>query len=96
MIDLNKLTHEQLAILSLSRSWKACLCDPNGQLSRAGRRCIRDLVRFCRGTSSAFTPEDNEITLAFARRREVLNRILDHLHLDESRIHQLMMEEDDD
>lgn len=90
-----KFTTEQLGLLNLSHCWKSCLCDEHGNLTRAGRVVIADLARFCKATSSSVSPPDNEITLALARRREVFNRILELVALDELQIHQLVMEEEE-
>ena len=75
-----------LNTLSLSRSWKHLMREPDGTLKPAAVRVLADLRRFCQDSAVAqghWAPSDNESALAFARRREVEQRILNFIRLNE-------------
>ena len=80
----------------LSRSWKAVLTGDDGKLTPPAIRVLADLKRFCEDSATAvghYAPCDNETSLAYARRREVYQRILNCLHLDDSQMLQIERED---
>ncbi|MGE0736044.1 MAG: hypothetical protein AB7G15_17135 [Alphaproteobacteria bacterium] len=61
-----------------------------------GEAVLADLKRFCRAATPTHTPGDPYTTAFLEGRREVWNRIVAHIHWDESRIATLAERRDED
>lgn len=69
-----------------SRGWKRLLLDQHGRLKPEAARVLADLHDFCEDDTTrhgGFTPVDNEMALAYTRRRETLQRIMNFLRLED-------------
>lgn len=87
------------ALFNQSAAYKACFCDPQtGEITKAGARVLRDLVRFSGLNRSPVKVSpvsrsiDTHATMVSAGRAEVVRRVLDYIHIDPS-THHLMKDD---
>lgn len=82
-------------LLNRKQSYRRVFLNADGDLSRDAEIVLADLKRFCRASSSTVvvSPVSKTIdpyAMALAEgRREVWNRLMSQLYLDEKVIHQL-------
>ncbi len=88
-----KLNPLEIFALNRARAWKTLMLGQDGNLKPDARLVLADLARFCRATSTSFTPGDPHTTAMLEGRRETFNRVVGFLHLDESTIHNLKEED---
>lgn len=71
-------------------AYRRCFLDEAGRLTPAGEDVVRDLARFCRlhrsttVVSAVSRQSDVPATFQAEGRREVMLRILAHLHIDDA------------
>lgn len=88
----------RLNLINLSAAYKRCFLDESGQLTKDGERVLRDLADFGhmkRSTvkASPVTRQiDTHASMVAAGRREVVQRVLDYIHIDPT-THPLMKDE---
>lgn len=86
-------------IMRRKLAYRRTFMDPEGRITRDGEIVLADLRRFCRATSSTMVVSPNTKTvdpLAMAMaegRREVWNRLMAHLHVDERTIFNLQSDD---
>lgn len=79
-----------LRLMRRRGAYRHCFLDEAGRLTPAGEDVVRDLARFCRlhrsttVVSSVSRQTDVPATFQAEGRREVLLRILAHLHVDDA------------
>lgn len=92
---MSNITKSLLRIVTRKRSYQRTFLDQDGKPSPDAEAVLADLKRFCRVTSStaAISPVTKSIdplAMAMAEgRREVWNRIMAHLHLEDKTVLQL-------
>lgn len=85
-------------IFQRRRAYRLCLLDNDGKPHRHAEIMLADLKRFCRANTSTAVVSPvsrsiDPIAMAMAEgRREVWNRIMAHLHLDERTVQKLSEE----
>lgn len=85
-------------ILNRRRAYRLVLLDGEGKPHRHAEIMLADLRRFCRANTSTamvnpITRSVDPIAMAMAEgRREVWNRIMSHLHVDDNTIMQMSEE----
>jgi len=67
----------------------------DGRPHRSAEGVLADLRRFCRATSPSFTPGDPHTTALLEGRREVWNRLMAFLQLDDNAVWHLTEGDDD-
>lgn len=82
-------------ILWRKRAYRLTFLDADGNLNPTAKVVMTDLRKFCRATGSTVvvspvTKQIDPIAMAMAEgRREVWNRIMAHLHVDEKQVFEL-------
>lgn len=91
----NRITTAIRNILNRKQSYRRTFLDANGLLGRDAEVVLADLRRFCRVTASTavispITKSIDPMAMAMAEgRREVWNRIMAHLYVDEKQVFNL-------
>ena len=97
-----KLTRQISNILRRKRAYRRMFLGDDGNLTRDGEAVLVDLRRFCRATASTavvspMSKTVDPIAMALAEgRREVFNRLIAHLYVDEKTIFNLTDEASND
>ena len=97
-----KLTRQISNILRRKQAYRRIFLDADGNLSRDGEAVLVDLRRFCRATASTavvspISKTIDPIAMALAEgRREVFNRLVAHLYVEERAIFNLTDEASND
>lgn len=76
-------------------AYRRTFLDADGRPHRSAERVLADLRRFCRATVPSFTPGDPHTTALLEGRREVWNRLMAFLRLDEESVWHLTEGDDD-
>jgi hypothetical protein len=76
-------------------AYRRTFLDADGRPNRNAERVLADLRRFCRATAPSFTPGDPYTTALLEGRREVWNRLMAFLQLDDDRVWHLTEGDDD-
>lgn len=76
---------DRIFLISMSRTYKALFMDDRGQIKPEAERFFKDMYNFCGGAieTGSLVPVNDETLNAFARRREVYNRMRRFLHMNE-------------
>lgn len=88
-------------ILHRKRAYRQAFLDPNGDWNPAAKVVLADLRRFCRANGSTVvvspvTKQVDPLAMAMAEgRREVWNRIMAHLYVDEKQVFELTERDDE-
>lgn len=87
-------------ILRRKTAYRRVFMDNEGRITRDGEIVLADLRRFCRATGSTMVVSPvsktvDPIAMAMAEgRREVWNRLMAHLHVDEKTVFNLQPEDE--
>lgn len=68
------------------RCYRACFLGSDGMPTEDAKAVLSDLRRFCKVTHSSFVPGDPHATSLNEGRREVWNRLIEHLYLSDETI----------
>ena len=83
------------AVLRRRDAYRRTFLGADGRPHDGAARVLADLRRFCRATAPSFTPNDPYTTALLEGRREVWNRLMAFLTLDDDVVWR-MTEGDDD
>lgn len=92
---IGNLTKSVQRILGRKQAYRRTFLDPDGNVHRNAETVLADLRKFCRATSSTamvspVSKSIDPIAMAMAEgRREVWNRLMAHLHIDEKQVFNL-------
>lgn len=96
------MTNPFLAFRRKRRAYQACFLTPAGALTEPGERVLADLKQFCRGkhTTAVYSPLSGRIDVIgmamMEGRREVWNKLIEAIYLDEKTIQNLQIEKPED
>ena len=95
MTLMNKAIELFYRMTGRRNAYRACFCDRDGKLTKAGRLVLEDLQRFCRTNQSTVVVSpvsrviDTHATMVAEGRREVFNRLHYYLNLTDEALHSI-------